>query len=84
MKTRSHRKRVKANENEESSKNVKVDEATNSKSLVDLPNEVIDKQILPYLEGVDVLNLTQAGNSRLRNIAKGYIEGKEKMWFKNV
>ena len=76
MKKRKYRKRAKANGSKKSCKNVKLEDATNKKYLVDLPNEVVVKQIFPYLDGVDVLNLSQAGDSRLRSLALGYIDGK--------
>ena len=45
------------------------------KCLLDLPNEIIQGYILPYLCGEEILNLSVVGSSRLRAIAKQYITG---------
>lgn len=43
--------------------------------LLDLPNEIIQNEIFPYLCATDIDTISRIGSSRLRNIAKENIEG---------
>ena len=43
--------------------------------LLDLPNEIIQDEIFPYLCPTDIDRISRVGSSRLRNVAKEYIEG---------
>ena len=70
------RKRHTAGRNKARGKMSKKEEACNDgKCLLNLPNEIIQGYILPYLCGEDILNLSVVGSSRLRVIAKQYITG---------
>ena len=70
------RKRHTAGRKRVCSKRPKTKEACHDgKSLLDLPNEIIQGYILPYLCGEDILNLSVVGSSRLRAIAKQHITG---------
>ena len=70
------RKRHTAGRNKARGKMSKKEEACNDgKCLLNLPNEIIQGYILPYLCGEDIWNLSVIGSSRLRAIAKQYITG---------
>ena len=76
MKKRKSRKRAQTTKNELPHKNVRKESIIQNTYLLDLPNEVIEMCIFPYLKGVDIHNLTRVGNHRLKNIAEANIEGK--------
>ena len=44
-------------------------------SLLDLPNEIMQDEIFPYLCATDIDTISRVGSSRLRNIAKENMEG---------
>ena len=54
-----------------------VDGRTMSINIPDLPIEVFHCGIFKYLTDVDILNISRAGNVRLKEIATDYLKCKE-------
>jgi hypothetical protein len=44
------------------------------RSIIDLPNEIIEKHVLPYLSSKDVTAFGRSGNNRFEEIANNVID----------
>jgi hypothetical protein len=52
-------------------------------SIIDLPNEIIEKHLLVYLSLKDVHSFGMAGNKRFRELACDVLESRSKLkWHK--
>ena len=58
-----------------------VNERTMSINIPDLPIEVFHCGIFKYLTDVDILNISRAGNVRLKEIATDYLKCKEPEYY---
>ena len=74
MEKRQLRKRSKRCAVQNDIKTLKKDEVDRT-GLLDLPNEMIEDEIFPYLNLNDIDTISRVGSSRLRSLAKGNIEG---------
>ena len=48
------------------------------RSIIDLPNEIIEKNVLSYLSSKDVQEFGRSGNNRLEEIANKVIDERSK------
>lgn len=74
MEKRQLRKRAKICTVENDNKTLKNDRSHRT-NLLDLPDEVIEDEIFPYLSVNDIDTISHVGSSRLRSIAKRNVEG---------
>ena len=58
-----------------------VNGRTMSINIPDLPTEVFHCGIFKYLTDVDILNISRAGNVRLKEIATDYLKCKEPEYY---